>query len=93
VAWTANNTAVSASADGTVKQWDSASGQVSMSRPPHNLAIVSLSVSPDGSFALFNGLDGTTWLWDLQADNVVGRHESYDRSAVQGAEPCESYGL
>ncbi|KAG1896421.1 WD40-repeat-containing domain protein [Suillus fuscotomentosus] len=93
VAWTANNTAVSASADGTVKQWDSTSGQVSMSRPPHNLAIVSLSVSPDGKFALYNGLDGTTWLWDLQADTVVGRHESYDRSTVQGAEPSWSVSL
>jgi WD repeat-containing protein 61 len=73
VAWTANNTALSASADGTVKQWDSTSGQVTMSRPPHNLAIVSLSVSPDGKFALYNGLDGTTQLWDLQPDTIVGR--------------------
>jgi len=64
-----------------------------MSRPPHNLAIVSLSVSPDGKYALYNGLDGTTCLWDLYTDVVVGRHESYDRSTVQGAEPCESHGL
>ncbi|KAF9226933.1 WD40 repeat-like protein [Gyrodon lividus] len=93
IAWTANDTVVSASADGTVKQWDSTSGQVSMARVPHNLAIVSLSVSPDGRFVLYNGLDGTTFLWDLQTDALVGRHESYDRSAVEGAEPSWSVSL
>ncbi|KIJ10982.1 hypothetical protein PAXINDRAFT_164197 [Paxillus involutus ATCC 200175] len=93
IAWTANNAVVSASADGTVKQWDSTSGQVLMARAPHNLAIVSLSVSPDGRFVLYNGLDGTTCLWDLQTDALVGRHESYDRSAVEGAEPSWSVSL
>ncbi|KIK98995.1 hypothetical protein PAXRUDRAFT_823219 [Paxillus rubicundulus Ve08.2h10] len=89
ISWTANDTVISASADGTVKQWDSTSGQVSMARAPHNLAIVSLSASPDGRFVLYNGLDGTTCLWDLQTDALVGRHKSYDRSAVEGAEPCK----
>jgi WD repeat-containing protein 61 len=84
---------VSASLDGTVKQWDSTSGQSSMSRPPLNLAIVSLSVSPNGQYALYNGLDDTTCLWDLENDTVVGRHESYDRSAVKDAEPCELHRL
>ncbi|KAG1737351.1 WD40-repeat-containing domain protein [Suillus occidentalis] len=93
VAWTANNTAVFASADGTVKQWNSTSGQVAMSRPPHNLAIVSLSVSLDGKFALYNGLDGTTRLWHPQSDTIVRHHKSYDHSAVQDAEPSWSVSL
>ncbi|KAG6333006.1 hypothetical protein ID866_6083 [Astraeus odoratus] len=93
VAWTANDTAISASADGTVKQWDSTSGQVSMALPPHNLAIVSISVSPDGRFVLSNSLEGTTSLWDLQTDTVVSRHESYDRSTAEGAEPSWSVSL
>ncbi|KAH0840378.1 WD40-repeat-containing domain protein [Lanmaoa asiatica] len=88
IAWTATDAVLSASADGTIKQWDSTSGQVSLARPPHNLAIVSLSPSPDGHSVLYNGLDGTTCLWDLASDTIVGRHESYDRS-VEGAEPCE----
>ncbi|KAH7922060.1 WD40 repeat-like protein [Leucogyrophana mollusca] len=92
IAWTANDTAVSVSADGTVKQWDSTSGQISKSRPPHTLAIVSLSVSPDGRHALYNSLDGTTCLWDLQDDNILGQHASYDR-AVEGAEPSWSVSL
>ncbi|KAF8549938.1 WD40 repeat-like protein [Imleria badia] len=86
IAWSATDFVLSASADGTIKQWDSTSGQVSLARPPHNLAIVSLSVSPDGHSVLYNGLDGTTCLWDLTSDTIVGRHESYDRS-VDGAEP------
>ncbi|KAH7887304.1 WD40-repeat-containing domain protein [Phlebopus sp. FC_14] len=93
IAWTANDTAVSASADGTVKQWNSTSGQVSLSRPPHNLAIVSLSVSPDGQFVLYNSLEGTTCLWDIQADRIIGQHNSYDRSTAQGAEPSWSVSL
>ncbi|KAG8219107.1 WD40-repeat-containing domain protein [Butyriboletus roseoflavus] len=92
IAWTATDAVLSASADGTVKQWDSSSGQVSLARPPHNLAIVSLSVSPDGHSVLYNGLDGTTCLWDLTSDSIVGLHESYDRS-VEGAEPSWAVSL
>jgi len=61
-------------------------------RPPHNLAIVSLSASPDGHSVLYNGLDGTTYLWDLTSDAIVGRHESFDRS-VEGAEPSWAVSL
>jgi len=92
IAWTATDAVISASADGTIKQWDSTSGQVSHARPPHNLAIISLSVSPDGQSVLYNGLDGTTCLWDLTSDTIVGRHESYDRS-VKGAEPSWAVSL
>jgi len=92
IAWLATDAVLSASADGTIKQWDSTSGQVSLARPPHNLAIVSLSVSPDGHSVLYNGLDGTTCLWDLTSDTIVGRHESYDRS-VDGAEPSWAVSL
>ncbi|EGO20436.1 hypothetical protein SERLADRAFT_452555 [Serpula lacrymans var. lacrymans S7.9] len=93
IAWTANDTAISASADGTVKQWDSTSGQVSLCRPAHTLAIVSLSVSPDGRSVLYNGLDGMTCLWDLEHDKILGRHDSYDRTASDGAEPSWSVSL
>ncbi|KAI6098511.1 WD40-repeat-containing domain protein [Pisolithus sp. B1] len=93
VAWTSSDTVISGSVDGTVKQWDSTSGQVSLARPPHNLAIVSLSVSPDARFVLYNSLEGTTCLWDIQSDKIVGKHESYDRSTVDGAEPSWSVSL
>ena len=71
-----------------MKRWNSASGQVMRTAPAHTLGLVSLSVSPDGRYALYNSVDGTTFLWDLEAGEMVGKHESYTRS---GAEPCKSF--
>lgn len=79
---------MSISADGITKRWNSASGQVMHTAPAHTLGLVSLSVSPDGRYALYNSVDGTTFLWDLEAGEMVGKHESYTRS---GAEPCKSF--
>ncbi|KAJ7284067.1 WD repeat-containing protein 61 [Mycena rebaudengoi] len=93
-AWTAADTVVSVSADGSIKQW--AAGQrhpPNASFPaPHTLGLVSLSVSPDGQRALYNSIEGLTCLWDLTAGEVTGRFESYARSA-DGAEPSWSVSL
>ena len=88
ICWTAkDNAVVSISADGVIKRWNSTSGQVMRSNPAHTLGLVSLSVSADGGHALYNSIDGTTFLWDLEGGEIVGKHESYTRS---GGEPCES---
>ncbi len=63
------------------------SGQVMRTAPAHTLGLVSLSVSRDGRYALYNSVDGTTFLWDLETGTIVGKHESYTR---QGVEPCTS---
>jgi len=81
---------VSISADGVIKRWNSTSGQVMRTVPAHTLGLVSLSVSPDGGHALYNSIDGTTFLWDLEGGAIVGKHESYTRS---GAEPSWSVSL
>lgn len=88
VQWTAKDRLVSASADGSVRQWDATSGQGIASRPPHAIGISSLSVAPSGSHALYNSLEGTTGLWDLEKNEQVGVHESYVRTAEQ-SEPGE----
>ena len=88
IKWTTADTVLSASADGSVRQWDVASGQTSAARPPHKLAITSLSALSDGSRVLYNSLEGTTSLWDVQEDALVGTHKSFDRS-VPGAEACK----
>lgn len=91
ISWTAkDNAVVSISADGIIKRWNSASGQVMRTAPPHTLGLVSLSVSPDGRYALYNSVDGTTFLWDLETGTIVGKHESYARP---GAEPSWSVSL
>jgi WD40 repeat protein len=88
ICWTAkDNAVVSISADGVIKRWNSTSGQVMRTGPAHTLGLVSLSVSPDGGHALYNSIDGTTFLWDLEGGAVVGKYESYTRS---GSEPCKS---
>jgi WD40 repeat protein len=82
-----DNAVVSISADGTANRWNSTSGQVIHTMPAHPLGLVSLSVSPDGRHALYNSIDGTTFLWDLEGGAIIGKHESFTRP---GAEPCES---
>ncbi|KAJ7129338.1 WD repeat-containing protein 61, partial [Mycena epipterygia] len=92
-AWTAADNVVSVSADGSIKQWASSSGQRHPPNAefpaPHTLGLVSLSVSPDGQRALYNSIEGLTCLWDLSSGEVAGRFESYARAA-EGAEPCKS---
>ncbi|KAI0000061.1 WD repeat-containing protein 61 [Russula vinacea] len=91
ICWTAkDNAVVSISADGVIKRWNSTSGQVMRSIPAHTLGLVSLSVSADGGHALYNSIDGTTFLWDLEGGAIVGKHESYTRSA---GEPSWSVSL
>ena len=92
VSWTQNDTAISVSADGSVKQWSSAVG---LPHPPnatfpkpHTLAQVSLSVAPDGRKAIYNSIEGLTSLWNLENGEVIGNFESYARTGAEG-EPCK----
>ncbi|KZP09957.1 WD repeat-containing protein 61 [Athelia psychrophila] len=93
LSWTTNDTAISISADGSIRQWDSTSGQVSRTLPPHTLGLVSHSLSPSGDKVLFNSIEGLTSLWDLQSGEVVGKHESYVRSGTDPVEPSWSVSL
>lgn len=92
VHWTVKDKIVSSSADGTVHQWDASSGQSIAARPAHAIGINSLSVSTAGDRALYNSLEGTTTLWDLETNEAVGTHESYVRSG-EGSEPGEEFPL
>jgi WD repeat-containing protein 61 len=86
VAWTADDKAISLSVDGVIKQFDSSSGQAIQQNPPHTLGLISLSVSPSGRHALYNSIEGLTCLWDLEAGDIIGRHESYARNGPENAE-------
>ncbi|KAF9269380.1 WD repeat-containing protein 61 [Marasmius fiardii PR-910] len=98
LSWTINDTVVSISADGGIKQWASSSGQPqtpNSSFPPrHTLGLVSLSISPDGRYALYNSIEGLTCLWDLSSGESVGRFESYARAGQSDeVEPAWSVSL
>ncbi|KAL4265100.1 WD40/YVTN repeat-like-containing domain superfamily protein [Pleurotus pulmonarius] len=96
VKWTATESVVSVSADGSIRQWSSDNGTPHPADvnkpPPHTLGLISLSVSPDGQRALYNSLEGTTAMMDLSNGEIVGKFESYVRSS-EGAEPSWSVSL
>ncbi|KAF5321064.1 hypothetical protein D9619_000132 [Psilocybe cf. subviscida] len=96
VAWTANDTVISASADGSVKQFSAVGGQPHPPNAtfptPHSLAQVSLSVSPDGRRALYNSIEGLTKLWNLENGEILGTLESFVRTK-EDSEPSWSVTL
>ncbi|KAI0089348.1 WD repeat-containing protein 61 [Irpex rosettiformis] len=92
VAWTPQDQVFTASADGSLKQWNPTSGQVSHSQPPHSLGIVSMSTDSNGKKVLWNTLEGLTSLWDLDSGEVAGKWESYVRGS-EGGEPAWSVSL
>ncbi|KAF5363611.1 hypothetical protein D9756_000118 [Leucocoprinus leucothites] len=95
-AWTSADNAVSISADGSVNQWSCVTGQRhppnAISPAPHTLALVSLSVSPDGKRALYNSIEGHTWLLDLESGDVIASYESY-LDSKEDIEPSWSVSL
>ncbi|KZT06556.1 WD repeat-containing protein 61 [Laetiporus sulphureus 93-53] len=93
VAWTETDSVLSISADGTIKQWDSNSGQVSRAQPAHTHGLVSLDVDPSGKRALYNSLEGMTCLWNLESGEIDGKFESYVRSGAEQTEPSWSVSL
>lgn len=79
-----------------MKQWSAAVGQPHPPNAafptPHSLAQVSLSVSPDGTRALYNSLEGLTNLWNLDNGEIIGTFESFVRTKAD-SEPAWSVSL
>lgn len=59
------------SADGTVRLWTLASGQVVRTFSDPSGAVQAVAVSPDGKWLLTGGKDGTTRLWNLATGEPV----------------------
>ena len=86
---------ISTSADGSIRQWASATGQPyppnAPPPKPHTLGLTSLSVSRDGRKALYNSIEGTTRLWDVgNSGEVEGTFESFAKSDDAQSGPCKS---
>jgi pimeloyl-ACP methyl ester carboxylesterase len=69
----------SASADGTVKFWDVASGQ-ELHTLHHEGGVCGLAISSDGRLLASGGLDGLVKVWDVE-----GRQEAHTLSGHGGA--------
>jgi hypothetical protein len=92
-----NRTALSGSADRTLKAWDIATGNVVRTFTGHADTVRSVAHSPDGRTALSGSEDRTVKLWDIatgdmvrtftgHADNVVSIAFSPDgRTALSGS--------
>ena len=94
LSWTAQDTVISTSADGSIRQWASATGQPyppnAPPPKPHTLGLTSLSVSRDGRKALYNSIEGTTRLWDVGGSGEVeGTFESFAKSDDAQSGPCK----
>ncbi len=54
---------------------------------PHPCAGV-VAVTPDGSKALYNSIEGLTSLWNLENGEVIGTYESFTKKTDE-SEPCK----
>ncbi|MEM6406665.1 MAG: hypothetical protein AAF669_08780, partial [Pseudomonadota bacterium] len=66
--------ALSGSEDGTVRQWDLATGAEIRSLQRHTDWVRSVAYSPDGQFALSGSDDGTVRQWDLTTGTLRAIH-------------------
>jgi WD40 repeat protein len=64
---------VSGSSDNTVKVWDAATGQETLTLKGHSSAVWSVSFSPDGQRIVSGGGDMTVKIWDARP---LDRHGS-----------------
>jgi WD40 repeat protein len=62
---------ISGSDDGTVKVWDSVSGQCIHSLNEHNSSVTSVAFSPDGKHIVSGSHDHTVKLWDSQSGHCI----------------------
>jgi WD repeat-containing protein 61 len=67
LAWAGTDTVLSASADGVLAISASSSGERIYSLPPHPVGITSVTTSVDGGLALYNTLDGTVGLVNIDS--------------------------
>jgi WD repeat-containing protein 61 len=66
LAWAGTDTVLSTSADGILAASVSSSGERIYSLPQHPVGITSVTTSTDGSLALYNTLDGTVGLVNIE---------------------------
>jgi WD40 repeat protein len=74
---------VTASSDGTVRQWDAATGEALVWLPGHSDYVYSLAFSPDGTTLVSSSGDTTLRLWDTEPL----RERSQVRRAAEALRP------
>lgn len=73
-------TIVSASADQTVRVWDSVSGQQRSQLNGHVGPVLAIAMSPDESVAVSSGSDRSLRLWDIVGGRLLKQIASFDEA-------------
>lgn len=71
----AGNQLASASHDGTIRLWDTATGQPITMLTGHSDRVTSVVYSPDGARLISGGWDGTVRVWDIASGQQIGAFE------------------
>ena len=72
---------VSASADETVKVWDSATGQCIHTLTGHSGRVCAIAVSADGHLAISGGIDTTLRIWDVATGACIHTLNGHSKHA------------
>ncbi|MBC8726785.1 hypothetical protein F6X37_36610, partial [Paraburkholderia sp. 31.1] len=64
---------VTASADGTARVWDAATGEVIAKLTGHQGPVFSAAFSPDGQRVVTASADGTARVWDAATGEVIAK--------------------
>ena len=72
--------AVSSSLDGTLRIWDLASGQTTLTVQVHQDGVSAMAITPDGRQAVTTGWDGTVQVRDLGTNEEVLRFKAHNES-------------
>ncbi|MEE3371513.1 MAG: hypothetical protein VX346_19430 [Planctomycetota bacterium] len=73
---------MSASFDGTVKLWNAATGQETLTLQGHTLPVISVRFSPDGNRLVTASVDKTVKVWDARPWTPELRAQSHARGLL-----------
>lgn len=72
-----NRTLLSGSADGTIRVWDSQTGELHAQLEDHEEAVTCVRLSPDGAMMASASADKTIRLWKFPANEIIRLAFSY----------------